>query len=607
MPGFPLVGHVFDEYQILEVLGRGGMGVVFKAQHLRMARQVALKVIAPHYSADNEFQARFQREAALQASLDSPHIVAVYDHGQIDGFQYIASQLVSGGDLAKHLDAHGPLSRRSATELTLQVASALGDAHRAGVVHRDVKPSNILLRPGGDMFVYLCDFGVAYVVGSHLTQAGNVVGTYGYLAPERCNDAPATPASDQYSLGCLFVAALSGHAPYSGSDVMVAQQHLHGPIPQIDEIESGDRTINLLLTRLLAKDPADRFASMDEVCVELRALLRTIEPAGTSSEDQSATMLRPFASSGPAVPPDATVQKASSGTRAPQTPPPHEPSHLGKTLAIAGTILLAVVVLVGGGFLFASTLTGDDGSSGAAQQKAPAPAPTTASQSAANPATPDESAPAPPLSGMRGAAYENLPCNGKYIVILATATEPEQYDFKLQEAILEAGDDQAKYLHTASSCAAFAPDAESGGSRYPIYNAYVGPFDTLGEACAARARLTRENAPLAWVRQLQQGTPPRMLCTCLPPRATPPTIVASNPQHDDYVQRRYVADAQYILYRSGYNESRSIAGMFTRDNAELFKPWQSDHGLEATGELDPLTWQSLLDEFCTNPRWGQTG
>src|SRR4051812_37470497 len=144
MREFPREGESFGEYQILQVLGRGGMGVVFRAEHVRLGRQVALKVIAPAYSTDDEFQARFQREAALQASLDSPHIVAVYDHGELDELQFIASQLVAGGDLASRLESRGPLSRRDATALTLQVASALDDAHQAGVIHRDVKPSNIL-------------------------------------------------------------------------------------------------------------------------------------------------------------------------------------------------------------------------------------------------------------------------------------------------------------------------------------------------------------------------------------------------------------------------------------------------------------------------------
>ena len=228
-------GETFAGYRLGRLLGRGAMGVVYEAEQVSLGRRVALKMISLTYAADPEFTARFHREATLQAAMDSPHIVRVFDHGEIDEVMYVSTQFVAGGDLGNRLASVGRLSVPDALQLTDQIAEALGESHGRGVLHRDVKPSNVLLRQGPEVYAYLCDFGIARSADSDLTSAGDVMGTYGYLAPERCQGEPATPATDQYALGCLLVAALTGHAPYTGSEFDIMRQHIEAEVPHLDE------------------------------------------------------------------------------------------------------------------------------------------------------------------------------------------------------------------------------------------------------------------------------------------------------------------------------------------------------------------------------------
>jgi hypothetical protein len=273
----PEVGESFAGYRIDGVLGRGGMGVVFRAWQERLQRAVALKVLPPGLAADAEYRARFGREATALTSLDSPHVVHVYDHGEAGGSLYLAMQLVEGSDLAALL-ADGPLPPRRAVTIVEQVAAALGDAHAIGVVHRDVKPGNVLVRGAADttddVFAYLCDFGIARSVadvGSGPDTAG-LIGTLGYMAPERFRGEPATPASDVYALGCLLWAALTGGPPFTGTQAAVILAHVEGAIPRLDGTDARTVALNALLAGMLAKDPVHR-PSTGEIRAALRAVL----------------------------------------------------------------------------------------------------------------------------------------------------------------------------------------------------------------------------------------------------------------------------------------------------------------------------------------------
>jgi serine/threonine protein kinase len=283
---FPQVGDTVGRYRITDVLGQGGMGVVFVAVAPDLERPVALKVLAPQAAVDPRLRERFAREAATLARLDSPHIVYILEYGEQDGCPYLVTQLVPDGDLRHHLDEHGPLSPRQAADVMEQVAAGLEEAHSHGVVHRDLKSANILLRrlPGGDFHAYLCDFGIARADSHETTSASGVVGTLEYLAPERQSGAPASFATDIYSLGCLLWAAVTGAPPYRGSEVDVAVAHLRAPIPQLPGDDPVSRSTNAIVARAMAKKPGDRYASAHE----MRQQLVSLGALATEQEDQSA-------------------------------------------------------------------------------------------------------------------------------------------------------------------------------------------------------------------------------------------------------------------------------------------------------------------------------
>ena len=244
-------------------------------------------MLAPQAAVDPRLRERFAREAATLARLDSPHIVYILEYGEQDGCPYLVTQLVPDGDLRHHLDEHGPLSPRQAADVMEQVAAGLEEAHSHGVVHRDLKSANILLRrlPSGEFHAYLCDFGIARADSYETTSASGVVGTLEYLAPERQSGAPASFATDVYSLGCLLWAAVTGAPPYRGSEVDVALAHLRAPIPRLPGDDPVSRGTNAIVARAMAKKPGDRYASAHEMRQELVSL----RALAAEQEDQSAS------------------------------------------------------------------------------------------------------------------------------------------------------------------------------------------------------------------------------------------------------------------------------------------------------------------------------
>ena len=274
MTWFPQVGDSVGRYRITDVLGHGGMGVVFVAVAPDLERPVALKVLAPQAAVDPRLRERFAREAATLARLDSPHVVYILEYGEQDGCPYLVTQLVPDGDLRRYLEEHGPLPQRLAADVMEQVAAALEEAHSHGVVHRDLKSANVLVRklPGGQLHAYLCDFGIARADSYETTSATGVLGTLEYLAPERQSGAPASVATDVYSLGCLLWAAVTGAPPYRGSDVDVAVAHLRAPIPRLPDDDPVSRRTNAIVARAMAKKPDDRYPSAHEMRQDLVAL-----------------------------------------------------------------------------------------------------------------------------------------------------------------------------------------------------------------------------------------------------------------------------------------------------------------------------------------------
>lgn len=264
---------LFGRYRPERVLGRGGMGVVHAAHDTVLDREVALKIVAPHLADDPEFRARFQHEAEVLAKLDSDRIVRIYDYGEHEGSLFIVTQLVDGGDLQTLVTGSGPLSPALAVDVVCQVLDALRDAHAVGVIHRDIKPANVLLRQRqGEVEAFLCDFGIAATAGASFTQTGGVAGSLPYLAPERHEGQEATPASDVYAVGCLLWAALTGSAPFAGTDADVLFGHLYGPVPKLPGRDEFSRRANAVLAKALAKEPRKRYPTAAAMAAELRPL-----------------------------------------------------------------------------------------------------------------------------------------------------------------------------------------------------------------------------------------------------------------------------------------------------------------------------------------------
>lgn len=245
-------GDRLGPYRVVRRLGAGGMGTVHEAVDEVLGRSVALKVIAPALAGGPDFRARFTAEARAQAALDSPHVVQVHAHGEIDGVLFLASQLVPDGDLAHLVRDHGALPRAMALDLVAQVADGLAEAHRVGLLHRDIKPANVLLRDRGDGWTaYLADFGLAHPLDASGRDDG--AGTPAYLAPEVAAGGPATVASDVYALGCLLRVVLTG---------------------RLDTDARLGRALDRILRRALAPDPTERYADALALRDDLRAVGR---------------------------------------------------------------------------------------------------------------------------------------------------------------------------------------------------------------------------------------------------------------------------------------------------------------------------------------------
>ncbi len=251
-PGTRLGGR----YELREPVARGGMGEVWRADDPVLGRTVAIKVVLPSLSAEPGFAERFRTEARAMAALSDPSIVEVYDYGQVDGISYLVMPFIQGESLHELLNRVGPLAPREAMNVVAQVANALQQAHRSGIVHRDVKPGNLLVRPDGRLM--LTDFGIARSVAAEPVTAGGVVGTAAYLAPEQIAGSPVAPATDLYALGVVAYECLTMTQPFvADSPVGVALKHTHDEPPPLPDAIPTD--VQHVVMRALAKDPDQRW------------------------------------------------------------------------------------------------------------------------------------------------------------------------------------------------------------------------------------------------------------------------------------------------------------------------------------------------------------
>jgi hypothetical protein len=269
----PEIGDSFGAYRIESILGRGGMGTVYLATHERLARKAAIKVIAPQYAHDDDFRARFLVESQLAASLDHPNVIPIFDAGEIDGLLYLAMRYVPGHSLHMLLEARGGLPLEQVVTIAQQVGGALDAAHAEGLLHRDVKPANILVaEPGGHL--YLCDFGLAKRTSSKgVTRTGSFFGTVDYAAPEQIAGLDVDGRADVYALGCVLFHCLAGRPPFAReSEFLVLQAHLADPPPKLSELCADvPRSLDAVLETALAKRPADRYATGSALAAAFQA------------------------------------------------------------------------------------------------------------------------------------------------------------------------------------------------------------------------------------------------------------------------------------------------------------------------------------------------
>ncbi len=273
----------FGHYQLQELIGRGGMGEVYRAYDTKTDRIVAVKVLPPNMAADETFQARFRRESQAAAGLNDPHVVPIHSFGEIDGRLYLDMRLIEGRNLGSILnETKKPLSPEFSVKVAEQVATALDAAHAAGLIHRDVKPSNILITDRD--FVYLIDFGLARTAGEvGLTTAGSTLGTMAYMAPERFEGKPVDPTSDIYALTCVLYECLTGARPYPAQSL--EQQiagHMTQPIPQPSAVDPKLAAFDDVIAKGMAKKPSKRYQTAAELAAAARrALNAPVRMAGS--------------------------------------------------------------------------------------------------------------------------------------------------------------------------------------------------------------------------------------------------------------------------------------------------------------------------------------
>ncbi|OFJ55088.1 serine/threonine-protein kinase [Mycolicibacterium grossiae] len=279
-------GTQFGPYRLLRLIGKGGMGEVYEAQDTVKDRIVSLKLLSQNVSDDPVFRTRLQREAHAAGRLQEPHVVPIHDYGEIDGTLYVDTRMIDGSDLRQLLRGFGPLTPARAVAIVRQVASALDAAHASGILHRDVRPENVLVTR--DDFAFLADFGIASAVSDEkLSELGTAVGTYAYTAPERFSGGEVTPRADVYALTCVLHECLTGAQPFVADSVSsVITAHLMQPIPQPSVLRPGVSTaFDAVIARGMAKQAADRYASAGELA------MAATEALTARDQDQAATIL----------------------------------------------------------------------------------------------------------------------------------------------------------------------------------------------------------------------------------------------------------------------------------------------------------------------------
>ena len=452
----------FGHYRMESLIARGGMGEVYRAYDTQHDRVVAVKLLNAHLVDDDAFRRRFDREARAAARLREPHVIPIHAYGEIDGRLYLDMRLVEGDDVSTVLTRNGPMPPAAAVDVIVQVAGALDAAHAEGLVHRDVKPSNVLLDAGG--FAYLVDFGIArsMAASADITGTGIPVGTVAYMAPERFEpDGRVDHRADVYSLACLLYQCLTGTPPFPDENPLALMQaHLHRQPPRLTDRAPGlPPAFDQVIATGLAKNPEDRYQTAGALAVAARHAM-------------SQPQVRPATVPVPHVP-------------APAPPPPARRD--GRWWLIGAGIVLA------GAAVASAAIIGLPGTSG--RETTPTTGTTTTETTGPDPA---DLAVTVPIS--------RPDCDGRYIVIVGSALKPPKYELTVQ-GFLDANPG-ADYLHAPSTgCGSLRQRNDDGAD---IYAVYYGPFTGEDEACDRRAEVGGD----AFVRRLDNTSSPRQAVSC---------------------------------------------------------------------------------------------
>jgi eukaryotic-like serine/threonine-protein kinase len=350
-----LIGTLFDgRYQVVRKLGAGGMANVYLAEDQELGRRVAIKILNDRHANDDQFVERFRREAKNAAALSHPNIVSIYDRGEAEGTYYIAMEYLDGRSLKELVVSRGEAPIGLTVDYARQILSALRFAHRHGIVHRDIKPHNVLV--DGDGRVKVTDFGIARAGTSQMTEAGSIVGTAQYLSPEQAKGGDVDPRSDLYSLGVVLYELLTGDVPFNGdTPVEIAMKHLSAvPEPPSKRRRDVPRNLDLVVMRALAKDPDDRYQSAEEMDADLERVARGLA-VSPETEDMATQIIR-----GPVGPVAATAATSVIAPRrgggSPPTPSVYydldEPPPRRAVWPWIAALLFAIGAGIGGWFLY---------------------------------------------------------------------------------------------------------------------------------------------------------------------------------------------------------------------------------------------------------------
>jgi serine/threonine-protein kinase len=360
---------VNDRYEIGKRIGRGGMAEIFQARDILLDRPVAMKVLFPEFATDPAFVERFRREAQAAANLNHPNIVAVYDWGKVNNTYYIAMEYVNGRTLADILKQSGTLTPMQVCDVMSEVASALISAHQNGVIHRDIKPGNILVSTTGQIKV--ADFGIARALGAGveqgLTQTGAVMGTATYFSPEQAQGVSTDQRSDIYSLGVVMYEMLSGVAPFTGENaVAIAYKQVHEHAMPLDQrLTSVPPEVSAIVAKCMEKSPDDRYSSAEEVRDELRRFVEGMPVLAVTEKTESgrATQVLPQTDVNATTvisAQDAATEllpKISPTTTKQTNYPPYDDKSPQRTAVFVFGALFAAIVLLAGGLFLYQTLT----------------------------------------------------------------------------------------------------------------------------------------------------------------------------------------------------------------------------------------------------------